>query len=145
MLDRRVMKVYAAILAAGCLALAPGCDWLKASDSGTRQSPLLSSLAIRPASVLCGQKFVVSFRYEDQQGDITNARVVFQRAGDATVREEAPLWPETLSRSSGTALFDFTFACDSKGGVWSVTVRAEDELGHISNSLSGEIRLNAAG
>jgi hypothetical protein len=145
MFGRRGLSTFAAVLAAVSLAAAPGCDWLKASDSGARQSPFLNSLAVRPSSVLCGQTFTVSFRYEDQQGDIARARVTLQREGDSAVREETPPWPETLSRSSGTAAFDFSFACDSAGGVWSVKVQVEDEAGHTSNILSSDIRLNAAG
>ena len=96
--------------------------------------------------MLCGQTFSVSFKYDDPQGDIKNALVTLQRSGDTESREEAPVWPDGISRSSGTAEFKFSFPCaSSKGGLWSITVRAEDERNHISNSLSGTIRLNAAG
>jgi len=122
----------------------PGCDWFKASDPGSRQSPFLSALSISPSSVSCTQQFSVSFRYDDPQGDIARVTVSLQRSGDTAVREESPLWPDTVS-ASGTAKFDFSFSCDSLGGVWSIKVQAGDDLGHTSNTLSGEIRLNAAG
>ena len=146
MFSRRCFSVFVAVLAVGALAVVPGCDWLQGSDSGSRLSPFISSLSVSPSSVLCGQKFSVSFRYDDPQGDIANALVKLQRSGDTAAREESPAWPDGISTSSGTATFDFTFPCaDSKGGVWSITVQAEDDRGHISNSLSGSIRLTAAG
>jgi len=146
MLSRKLLVVFAATLAVGSLAVAPGCNWLSGSDSGSRLSPFISSLIVSPSAVLCGQKFSVSFRYDDPQGDIANALVTLQRSGDTAAREEAPAWPAGISTSSGTAKFDFTFPCaDSKGGVWSITVRVQDERGHISNSLTGTVRLTAAG
>jgi hypothetical protein len=145
MFSSRRLFVLAAVLTLGCLSVAPGCNWLQGSDSGSRLSPFLSSLSIGPSSVLCGQKFAVSFKYDDPQGDIAKAVVTFQRSGDTDSREETPAWPNDISRSSGTATFDFSFPCDSKGGVWSITVRAEDDRGHVSNSLTGSIRLTAAG
>jgi len=146
MFVRRMSAVFAAVLTVGSFAVLPGCNWLKGSDSGSRLSPSLSNLAISPASVLCGEKFSVSFRYDDPQGDIASVHVTFLRSGDTTSRVESPAWPDKTSKSSGTATFDFSFSCtDDKGGLYSVTVQVDDDRGHTSNSLAGEIRLNAAG
>lgn len=142
---QRMKRVFAAMLAAGSLAVPSGCDWLSGSGAGSRQSPFLSNLSIQPASVLCGQEFTVSFRFDDPQADVLLAHVNLQRAGDPTVREESPLWPDGVSRSSGTVSFPLTFTCGTRGGAWAVTVRVEDERLNSSNVLSGEIRLNAAG
>lgn len=146
MFSRRAISVFAAILAAGTLAVTSGCDWFQGSGSDTRRSPFLSGLGFSASSVLCGQNFAVSFRYDDPQGDIARVRVTFQLSGDTGLREETPTWPDTINRSSGTASFPFTFPCDSsKGGLWTIKVQVEDDQGHTSNTLSGEIRLNAAG
>ena len=145
MFSRRVVSGFAAIVATVFLAVLPGCGWLSGSGSTSSQSPVISSLSVAPSSVLCDQQFNVAFSYSDPQGDIARARVTFQRSGDPAVREETPLWPATSSRTTGTVSFPFTFACDSKGGVWTITVLVEDDKTNTSNSLTGEIRLNAAG
>lgn len=145
MTSRRVKRAFAAMLAVGSLAVLPACDWLQGSESGSRQSPFLSNLSVQPSSVLCGQEFTVTFRFDDPQGDIALAQVTLQRTEDAVGREESPPWPDNVSRSSGTVSFPFTFTCGSKGGLWAITVRVLDEREHTSNVLSGEIRLNAAG
>jgi hypothetical protein len=146
MFSRRIISVVATVLAAGALAGVTGCDWLKGSDPGLRQSPVISSLSISRSSVLCNTEFTVSFHYEDRQGDIANAKVTFQRSGEAVSREETPTWPDTISRSSGTATFTFSFtSCDGKGGVWTIAVEAQDDQGNSSNTLSGQITLTSAG
>ncbi len=145
MFRNRFVAVFAAVLAVGSLAAVAGCDWFKASGSSERTSPFLSDLRISPSSVLCGTNFSISFRYDDPQGDIAQARVTLQRTGDSAVREENILWPETISTSIGTASFPFSFPCGSKGGIWTVKVRVEDDKSHTSNELTGEIRLNAVG
>ncbi|MHB8836394.1 MAG: hypothetical protein ACYC9Y_11895 [Candidatus Methylomirabilia bacterium] len=148
MFSRRVFHVVCVVLAGGALAALPGCDWLKGSDPSLRSSPMVSALSIQPSSVLCGGEFSVSFHYEDPQGDIASARVSFRRSGDTSLREETPLWPETISRSSGTVSFPFSFTpkpCTGQGGVWTITVQAEDSEGHTSNTLTGQITLVAVG
>ena len=148
MFSRAVFAVFSAVLAVGSLAALPGCDWFQSSDPAQRSSPVINSLIIQPTSVLCAQEFSVTFHFEDPQGDLRNARVRFQRSGDATVREETPVWPDTISRSSGTVSFPFSFApkpCANQGGTWTITVKAEDERGHTSNTLTGQITLSSAG
>jgi len=143
-----MVAVFSAVLAGGFLGVMPGCDWLQGSGPGQSSSPVVSSLGVSKSSVLCEQEFFVSFRYEDPQGDISKVRVTLQRSGATTAREEAPLWPDTISRSSGTASFPFSFTpkpCAGQGGVWTITVQAEDDRGHTSNTLSGQITLVAAG
>ena len=151
MFSRRVISVVAAVLAVGSLAAASGCGWLKGSDPGTRQSPFISSLSIQPSSVLCAKEFLVSFQFEDPQGDIAKARVTFKPSGvpdpKPETREEMRDWPETTSRGRGTVSFPFSFPapCDGKGGIWTITVEAVDERGNSSNTLTGQVNLTAAG
>jgi hypothetical protein len=148
MFSRRVVAVFSAVLAFGALAALSGCDWFQGSDPAQRSSPVISSLSIQPSSVLCAQEFLVSFHFEDPQGDITNARVTFKRSGDSVTREETPLWPSTSSTSSGTVQFPFSFTprpCTGQGGIWIVTVEAQDERGHTSNKLTGQVTLSSAG
>jgi len=146
MFRQRVLSVLAAALVAGALAVPAGCDWFQGSNSESRRSPFLTGLSISSTSVLCGDKFSISFRYDDPQGDIARARVTFQRTGDTSLREESPVWPDTISKSSGTATFPFTFPCaTSQGGLWTIKVQVDDDRGHTSNILTGEIRLNTAG
>lgn len=148
MFSRRVFSVCSAVLALGSFAVLPGCEWFKGSDPSLRSSPMISSLSIQPSSVLCAAEFSVSFHYEDPQGDVANARVSLRRSGETLSRDETPLWPESISRSSGTVSFPFSFTptpCTGQGGVWTITVQVEDDEGHISNTLSGQITLVAAG
>ena len=145
MLRRRVLSLVFVVLATGSLAVLPGCDWLKGSNTDIRQSPNISSLRVNPASVLCGATFNISFNYNDQQSDIAKARVTFQRTGDTNIREENPVWPTNISRGSGIVTFPFSFACDSKGGDWQITVEVQDDRSNTSNTLTGQIVLASAG
>ena len=148
MFSRAVVAVFSAVLAVGSVAALPGCDWFRSSDPAQRSSPTIDSLVVQPSSVLCAQEFSVTFHFEDPQGDLRNARVRFQRSGDATVREETPVWPDTISRSSGTVSFPFKFEpkpCTGQGGTWMITVEAQDDRDHTSNTLNGQITLNSAG
>jgi hypothetical protein len=120
----------------------PGCNWLSGSDPGARQSPTITALAITPSSVLCDTEFTVSFHFDDPQGDVALARITITRQGDTIGREESPPWPTTSSRSSGTVSFPFKFPCSGVRGTYTITVVAEDERGHKSNELAGEIRFN---
>jgi len=148
MFSRRIVAVFFAVLAAGFLAALSGCEWFKGSDPSQRNSPVISTLSIRPSSVLCAQEFLVSFQFEDPQGDIASARVTFKPTGvpdpKPEPREETRLWPETISRSSGTVSFPFSFTpkpCTGQSGTWTITVEAEDERGNTSNTLTGQITL----
>ncbi len=134
-----------AVLALCSLAFMPGCDWLKASDMIERSSPFLSGLSISPSTVLCGSDYTVSFDYDDPQEDISQATVTLQHEGDSSVSTETFSWPDDLSRGAGTASFDLSTSCDSADGTWSVSVEVEDDRGHTSNILTGEISLSAAG
>jgi hypothetical protein len=148
MASRRLTAVVAALLAGGTLIALPGCDWFQGTESGQRLNPFLSSLSVSPSSVLCGNKFSITFRYDDPQGDIATARISLQLVGGISSREESPVWPDAQSRSSGTVTFgDFSFPCDAatKGGVYTVTVLVTDDRGHQSNLLTGQVRLNAPG
>jgi hypothetical protein len=141
MFNRRTLFACVAV-AAGSLAMLPGCDWLSGSDPGARQSPTISTLSISPSSVLCDTEFTVSFHFDDPQGDVKLARVTITRQGDTFGREESPSWPSTASRSSGTVSFPFKFPCSGERGNYTITVLAEDEREHKSNELVGEVRFN---
>jgi hypothetical protein len=141
----RIARPLAALAALGALIAAPGCDWLKGSDNVGRSSPFITSLGVSRSSVLCGTEFSVSFRYDDPQGDIFQAKILLQHEGDASVVDESQLWPDTISRSAGTASFPLSFSCGSSGGRYTITVTVEDDLGHTSNELTGSITLSAAG
>jgi len=151
MFSRRVVSVFAALLAAVSLAALTGCEWFQGSDPVQRSSPMISNLSIQPSSVLCAQEFTVSFHFEDPQGDIAKAQVILELTGAPEPKprlEETPLWPETISRSSGTASFPFSFTpkpCTDLGGTWTITVQVEDDRGHTSNTLAGQITLTTAG
>jgi hypothetical protein len=148
MISRRIVAVLFVVLAVVSLAALSGCEWFKGSDPTNRSSPVISTLSIRPSSVLCAQEFSVSFQFEDPQGDIASARVKLRRSEDTAVREETPPWPETTSRDSGTVSFPFSFTpkpCTGQGGIWIITVEAEDERGNTSNTLTGQINLTSAG
>ena len=152
MFYRRMVAVFSAVLAGFFLAVTPGCQWLQGSDPSQRSSPVLSNLSIRPAAVLCAQEFLVSFDFEDPQGDIAKVRVTFEPSGvpepKPVPREETPLWPELISKENGRVSFPFSFTpkpCTDQGGTWSITVEVEDEQGHISNKLTGQIGLTTVG
>ena len=152
MFSRRIVTVFPVVLTVGSLAALSGCDWFKGSDPSQRSSPVISSLTIQPSSVFCDQEFLVSFQFEDPQGDIKNARVTFKPSGvpepKPEPREETPLWPVTISKSSGIVPFPFSFTpkpCTGQGGTWIITVEAEDERGNTSNTLTGQITLTSAG
>ena len=152
MFSRRIVTVFPVVLVVGSLAALSGCDWFKGSDPSQRSSPVISSLIIQPSSVLCAREFLVSFQFEDPQGDIAKARVTFRPnevpEPKPETREETPLWPEATSRRSGTVSFPFSFTpkpCTGQGGTWIITVEAEDERGNTSNTLTGQITLTSAG
>ena len=144
MFSRRAISTFAAVLATGTLAVMSGCDWLHGSEPGSRQSPNISSLVVNPTSVICANnKFTISLKYDDPQGDIAKILVTFQHSEDKLPREEVFLWPEFQSRSNGTLTREFVniFTCEDKKGLWTFTVQLEDERGHTSNALSGSITL----
>ena len=156
MFRRNAVVVCAVVVAAGAFAALAGCDWLKASEPGVSQAPVLTTLNVTPVEVFCRETppdakdtkntFSISFRYNDSQGDIARVSVTRQRSGETAQKVDTPLWPVDQNPSSGTVTFkNFFFACESKGGIWSIKVTVEDERGHLSNVLSGEIRLNTAG
>jgi len=141
MFNRKSVMAFV-VVAAGSLAALTGCDWLSGSDPGSRQSPSVNSLIVKPAAVFCAADFTVSFRFDDPQGDITRARITYLLQGQTVGREESLAWPAATSTSSGTVTFTSRFACPGDPGVYSVSVLAEDVGGRQSNVLVGEIRLN---
>jgi len=145
MVHRRCLVALAAVLSLGSIAMTPGCDWLKSSGSTERSSPFLSSLSVSPTSVLCGTVFNVSFRYDDPQGDISQVQIALQRDEGTESLSEGPIWPENQDRGAGVVSFPLSFTCDTPGGRWLVSVEVVDDLGHVSNTLTGQVTLTSAG
>jgi hypothetical protein len=144
--------MLAGMVSLAVVAVAPGCDWLKGSELTARSSPFLNSLSISPAFVSCGTPFNVSFDYDDPQGDIFEVRVILRHeGGDASTRDKSTLWDDQFDRGSGRATYPITFECGGPGetrdpgGNWEVTVTVEDDLGHTSNILTGNVSLTTAG
>jgi hypothetical protein len=129
------------------VAAAPGCDWLKGSDTTMRVSPFISGLSVSPSAVLCGRQFVISFRYDDPQSDISLLRLTFKHEGDDLQVQDQALWdPSTVDLSvSGRASYGYTLGCDRPGGRWAVTVQLEDQRGHTSNTATTSLTLNSFG
>lgn len=149
-IDAASRAAHRAAAAAAVLALLalPSCDWLKASGPQQRVSPFLSDLRIVPAGVLCGDSFTISFRHDDPQNDISLLVVTFQHTQQQAVRERRLLWVsegDLNLASAGRASLAHQFACTDPDGRWVVTVWTEDERGHTSNTLAGEVSLNSAG
>ena len=150
-LCRRIRAVCSVVLSVGLVALLPGCDWLSGSDNVQRSSPFLSDLVINRAAVFCGENngFLISFGFDDPQGDLAETRVLLRHPDDApegkrTEWEESFLWPEGVSRSMGTLTIPLSFSCsgpEDAEGDWSIEVTALDDRGHESNILQGRIKL----
>jgi len=138
-------RLLLGVSALAAAAIAPGCDWLKGSDSTVRVSPFVSGLSLSPATVLCDRSFALSFRYDDPQDDISLLRLTLQHEGDDFQVVDQALWdPATVDLSvAGRAGYAFTLGCDRPGGRWTVTVQLEDLRGHTSNTATAEINLTS--
>lgn len=137
-----LLLVPLALAAAACLA---GCDWLTSSENVQRRSPFLSNLAISRTSVFCNTEFVVSFSYDDPQGDVARAIIARRLQGETATTEETEPWPDDINQHAGSVSFPLSFTCDRPGGQYELTIWAEDDGGHKSNVLTGLIFLNKAG
>ena len=133
------------LLAIGSASLVPGCDWLSGSENVQRQSPFISDLRLSPAAVFCGKEFMVSFNYDDPQGDIARVLISRRLEGETTATEETEAWPDNINQYTGGVSLPLSFSCDSDGGRYEIRVWAEDDGDHKSNELSGVIFLNKAG
>lgn len=146
---RHVRRNVVGILALVLSAVLPACDWFKASDFVERASPFLSGLSINPATVTCDQSFVVSFRYDDPQDDISLLLVTFQLTGSSAIRVDQVLWSAGSAgldlTLAGRARYTTSFPCGTPGGQWHMTVQLEDRGGHTSNILTGTVVLPSAG
>ncbi len=117
--------------------------------NGPSFSPSISHLRISRTSVFCDRDFFISFSYSDPQDDIAVAYLLFISNESTTIIEEGIPWDEEeddrldLTRDPGKAYITWQFDCDldAAEGEYTVKVWVEDERGHESNDLLGEITL----
>lgn len=140
-------RLAAALVAAAALVPAPGCDWLKASDT-MRVSPFLRNLTITPETVQCGRGLTLAFDYDDPQDDIAELVVTFRGPDGTEQAQDLVSWEppgEGLNLSvSGLASYRRTLECDQPGGRWTAEVTVEDRRSHKSNLLSGSFTFVSA-
>ena len=121
-----------------------GCDWFQASDN-PRTYPVISGLSVSPASVFCGEsnQVTVAFDYDDPQKDIFQLLLSFAhtRLNDR-FEKEVPWGDVDITTIPGRASATFFFECGGPpAGLWKLAVQVEDERGHLSNVLAGEVSL----
>jgi len=129
------------------VAFGAGCDWFKGSESVLRVAPFLSSLSLSPTTVVCEQPLRISFRYDDPQNDISLMTLAFEHVQDQETVQEAVIWDAAAGLDltvAGRVSFLFTLSCDNPSGRWDVSIVVEDNRGHVSNSLTGEINLTSS-
>ena len=148
MTTTRTARLFPGLLLLTML-LAAGCDWtdwLDPSGSESRSSPVIGDLLIAPTSVFCGDRNLVtfSFAYSDPQDDMFQVRLVAKSVAEpVSTVERSILWSDMdVVTSPGRAIGDFFFVCgEQPGGAYTIEVEVEDERGHLSNVLEGEVRL----
>jgi hypothetical protein len=121
-----------------------GCDWFKASDN-PRSSPIISALSVSPVEVDCGVEHpvTIAFDFDDPQHDLLQVIMNFKhtRLGD-TFEKTFPWGDPNITAEANRAFVTFFFECGGPpAGVWTLAVQVEDERGHLSNVLAGEINL----
>lgn len=146
----RTARLLPCLLLSATLLAAAGCDWLSASGSTARASPVLRELNVTPASVFCGPRnpLEVSFGYSDPQGDYYQMIMVLERTQPDQRIERSALWTTLdLTKSPGRAIYkEFFFECGAyPAGTWTLKVTVEDERGHLSNEIASEINLVSSG
>lgn len=137
------------VVALPLVLLGAGCSWLDPSGSASRSSPVLVDLRLSRTSVFCSDPardpntIEVSFGYSDPQDDIYRVRYVLERTNPEWRFEQSALWNDLdLSTSPGRAIGEVFFPCGGPpAGPWTLTVQAEDDLGHLSNDLSTGVTL----
>jgi len=144
----RTARLFPCLLLLTVLLPAAGCDWtdwLEASGSEARVSPVIGDLGVFPTSVFCGEPnpVQVSFSYSDPQDDIFLVSVsARQEQSDTTVSFTIPWTDVDLASSPGRAVGSFFFECGGPpAGVYAVTLQVEDERGHLSNELTFDVTL----
>jgi len=128
------------------LLAASGCDWLSPSGSATRSSPIIGELGVTPATVFCGLRnpLAISFSYIDPQDDYHRVLLTFEQTQPGPRIDSSASWLDgDLKTSPGRAIYDgFFFECGvDPAGVWTLTVKLEDERGHLSNELTAVVTL----
>ena len=145
----RTVRLFPSLLLLTTLLAAAGCnwtDWLQPTGSEARSSPVISDLVLSPTSVFCGDSNLVtfSFAYSDPQDDMFQVRLVAKSVAEpvSTVGRSIPWSDMDVVTSPGRAIGDFFFVCgEQPSGVYTLAVEVEDERGHLSNVLEGEITL----
>ena len=144
----RTARLFPCLLLLTVLLPAAGCDWtdwLEASGSEARVSPVIGDLGVFQTSVFCGEPnpVQVSFSYSDPQDDIFLVRIAAKRTVQPDWTEErSALWSELdLSTTPGRAFGEFFFTCSAPSGTYTLTIVVEDDRGHLSNELSTEVTL----
>jgi hypothetical protein len=121
-----------------------GCDWFQASDN-PRSSPIISGLSVAPGEVDCGEEnpVTIAFDYDDPQDDIFQVIIKFEHTHLGDKIEKTFPWGDPNIKVEGSRAFvTFFFECGGPpAGLWTLDVQVEDERGHLSNALSGEINL----
>jgi len=123
---------------------AAGCGWFQASDN-PRSTPVISGLSVSPVSVRCGESnpVTIAFDYDDPQNDLFQLTMNLQHTRiDDRIEKTIPWGELDLTTAPGRAFAKFFFECGvPPAGVWTLVVQVEDERGHLSNALAGEITL----
>jgi hypothetical protein len=153
----RTARLTLCLIALMTILPAAGCDWLDPSGSGARVSPVIGALDVTPKSVFCGDpdrqegdrnEITVSFEYNDEQDDLYQLNMTLEHEETGEIVEQSVLWTDLdLSSAPGRAIYrEFFFECGLyPKGDWKLTVKAEDERGHLSNTLSDVITLLSGG
>jgi hypothetical protein len=144
----RTARLFPCLLLLTVLLPAAGCDWtdwLEASGSEARVSPVIGDLGVNPTSVFCGERnpVQVSFSYSDPQDDIFLVRVTARQEQSDTTVDFTIAWSDVdLASAPGRASGTFFFECGVPPvGVYAVTLQVEDERGHLSNELTFDVTL----
>ncbi len=160
-----------ALMVPGALVvlLPAGCDFFKSSGPEGGVSPFVTNLRISRSSAACDQDFVISFDYQDPQGDIEVMRVnfrhedgfayelevLFQTGGglvpeedvEVDVEDQEDIFGGSLDLSvPGRASYTYHFQCDTglPTGAYTITIQLVDDNGHESNTRSESINLSSS-
>jgi hypothetical protein len=143
----RTVRLFPSLLLFATLLAVAGCnwtDWLKSTGSESRSSPVINDLNLDPTRVSCDELVTFSFAYSDPQNDMLQVRLVARSTAEPvwTVERFIPWSDMDVVTSPGRAIGEFSFECGGPPrGVYTVAVEVEDERGHLSNVLEGEITL----
>lgn len=146
----RTARLFLCLMLLALLPPVTGCDsdglkdWLSPSGSAGRSSPVISGLAVSRTSFFCGEdnKATISFSYSDPQDDIFLVIVSLENVeADQRFEVTVPWFEMDLTRAGTASFHDFFFPCGPATGSWTMTVKVEDERGHLSNELTTDVTL----